>query len=78
MTAILSEVRNPVTSETVPVYQHLVTLINRRTEHEVSFTVETLSDRFCDVMREITHQRVERGLKGYEVFETIDLTCLPF
>ncbi|MBL1176833.1 hypothetical protein [Pantanalinema sp. GBBB05] len=72
-------VQNPILpTESVRVYKHLVTLINRVTEHEVALEIETLSDRFCDVMREIAHQRVMKGLKGYEVFETLDLTELPF
>ncbi|MBL1176844.1 hypothetical protein [Pantanalinema sp. GBBB05] len=72
-------VQNPIApSESVRVYTHLVTLINRVTGDEQALTIETLSDRFCDVMREIAHQRVMKGLKGYEVFETLDLTELPF
>lgn len=55
------------------VYTHLVTLINRRTGDEASFTVETTSDRFADVMREICHLRIMNNLQGYEVFEFLDL-----
>lgn len=57
------------------IFTHIVTLINRRTEDEKSLTIETLSDRFADVMREITYQKVMQDLLGYEVFEILD--CNP-
>lgn len=55
------------------VYRHQVTLVNCRTEEEVSFTVATLSDRFSEVLKAIRTERAAMGLKGcYEIFE-----CLP-
>lgn len=42
------------------VYLHIVTLI------------KTLSDRFADVVREVCHQKVMKGLLGYEIFEVLD------
>lgn len=57
---------------TPQVFTHIVTLIHRSTGREETLTVETLSDRFADVMREITHQKVMHKLQGYEVFEVID------
>lgn len=62
---------------TPQVYTHIITLINRRTRDEKCLTVETLSDRFADVMREITHQKVMQGLQGYEVYEVLP-DYLPF
>ena len=60
-------------------FTHLVTLINRRTENEVSFEVATSTDRFSEVIREISHQKAVRGLKGYELFEAIPLNApCPF
>lgn len=56
----------------VPAFVHIVTLINRRTGHEVGLEITTLSDRFADVMREICHQKVTHKLLGYEVFEVLD------
>ena len=54
------------------VFTHIVTLIHRGTGREEVLTVETLSDRFVDVLREVSHQKAIRGLFGYEVFEAID------
>lgn len=54
-------------------YKHQITLINSHTDHEVSFVVATLSDRFVDVLNAIRAERAALGLKGcYELFE-----CLP-
>lgn len=72
MTTILLEQSAPKT-----VCKHLVTLINRMTGDEVCLTVETASDRFADVVREVACQKVERKLRGYEIFEVLDLNC-PF
>lgn len=58
---------------TPQVYTHLVTLIHRISGREESLMVETTSDRFADVMREITHLKVVNKLQGYEVFEVLDL-----
>jgi len=69
---------NPVLpTEPVQVFTHIVTLLNRRTEDERSLTVETLSDRFADVMREISHLKVVHNLLGYEVYEILDCNT-PF
>lgn len=58
---------------------HLVTLLNRSTGDEQSFKVETSSNRFTDVLREISHQRVMRKLRGYELFEAIPIAePVPF
>lgn len=65
-------------TEPDPMCQFLVTLINGRTGHEVSFEIQTRTDKFTDVMLEINHQKAVRGLKGYTVFECIDLTPCPF
>ncbi|MBW4540694.1 MAG: hypothetical protein KME43_16320 [Myxacorys chilensis ATA2-1-KO14] len=62
---------------TPQIYTHIITLINRRTSDEKCLTVETLSDRFVDVMREITHQKVTQRLQGYEVYEVLP-DYLPF
>lgn len=70
-----------VNSETLPVvkpaYVHIVTLINRKTGDERSLEVVTLTDRFTDVLREISHLRVVRNLRGYEIFEVLDCN-VPF
>jgi cobalamin-dependent methionine synthase I len=55
------------------IFTHIVTLLNRRTGDEKCLTVETLSDRFAEVMREICHLKVMHKLQGYEVFEILDL-----
>jgi hypothetical protein len=55
-----------------PAFVHIVTLINRRTGDEKSFEVVTLTDRFTDVIREVSHLRAVHKLYGYEIFETID------
>lgn len=52
-----------------PVFTHTVTLVNCRTEQETCLTVKTLSDRFCDVMRELQRLKAENRLLGYEVSE---------
>lgn len=57
---------------TPPIYLHIITLIHRATGKEECLHIETLSDRFVDVMREITHQKAIRKLFGYEVFEVLD------
>lgn len=54
------------------VFVHIVTLIHRQTGDEKALEVVTLSDRFVDVMREITHLKVVHKLQGYEVFEVLD------
>jgi len=54
------------------VFTHIVVLLNRKTGHEVELTIETFTDRFTDVLREITWQRAERKLQGYEIWETLD------
>lgn len=59
------------TVPTLPVFTHLVTLVNRRTEQEITLTIETLSDRFCDVLREVSLEKAKRGLFGWELFEAI-------
>ncbi|PZV19174.1 MAG: hypothetical protein DCF22_00470 [Leptolyngbya sp.] len=60
-------------------FVHLVTLIHRQTSEEQSFEVQTVTDRFADVMREIVHQKFMRGLTGFEYFEALPLRCpLPF
>lgn len=62
---------------TLPVYIHIVTLRHLGTGDEQTLQIETTSDRFCDVHREICWQRAERGLLGYQIFETLDLNS-PF
>jgi hypothetical protein len=57
---------------TPTIYIHIVTLINRRTEAEATLTIETTSDRYVEVSREIAHQKAIRKLFGYEVFEVLD------
>jgi hypothetical protein len=52
---------------TPTVFTHIVTLRNRISGDEQTLEIETLSERFVDVMREVCHQRVMRGLIGYEV-----------
>ena len=59
-----------------PVYTHLITLVHP-TKGDESLTVQTFSDRFSDVMREIQRLKSLRGLDGYEVFEILD-TSSPF
>lgn len=59
-----------------PVYTHLITLVHP-TKDDESLTVQTFSDRFSDVMREIQRLKSLRGLGGYEVFEILD-TSSPF
>ncbi len=54
-------------------HTHLITLINRATDDEQSFEVATASDRFCDVVRAVAHEKLIRGLRGYELFEAIAL-----
>lgn len=56
----------------LPIFLHIVTLINRSTGVEVSLEIETFSDRFTDVIREISAQKAIRGLLGYEIFEVLD------
>jgi hypothetical protein len=59
--------------------RHLVTLIHRQTREEKAILVETCTDSFVDVWREICHQRFVLGLKGYEIYETTPLdTPIPF
>jgi len=60
------------TIPTLPLYIHIITLINRQTSEEVSFEVETTSIRFKDVLDAIIWQKVERNLLGYEIFAVID------
>lgn len=57
---------------TLPVYTHIVTLIHRSSGREATLQIETFSDRFVDVMREIAYQKAEQKLFGYEVFEVLD------
>ena len=61
----------------IKVYEYIVTFINRETEQEESLTIRTLSERYVDVSREIAHQKVMRGLVGYELYETLDCNA-PF
>jgi hypothetical protein len=63
---------------TPPVFLHLVTLIKRSTNEEVCLHIETLSDRFVDVMREVAHQKAIHKLFGYEIFEILDCNEPPF
>lgn len=62
---------------TPTIYTHIVTLRHPRTEDERGLTIETTSDRFADVLREIQHQRVMHELFGYEIFEVLDCN-VPF
>jgi hypothetical protein len=57
---------------TPQVFTFIVTLLNRKTDDEQSFKLETLTDSFCAVLNEVHWQRVERGLIGYEIFEVLD------
>jgi hypothetical protein len=59
-----------------PVYTHLVTLVHPIKGDE-SLTVQTYSERFGDVMREIQRLKALNGLQGYEVFETLEINA-PF
>lgn len=56
------------------VFIHIVTLRHLITGDEQSLEVETTSDRFCDVYREICWKRSEQGLLGYQIFEVLDLS----
>lgn len=60
----------PIVAPTV--FTHIVTLRHPRTEDEQCLTIETMSDRFADVLREIQHQRVMHELFGYEILEVLD------
>lgn len=62
----------PTILSTPQIFTHIVTLINRVSGDEKALHVETLSDRFSDVMREVCHLKVMNKLQGYEVFEVID------
>jgi hypothetical protein len=62
---------------TPQVFTFIVTLLNRKTDDEQSFKLETLTDSFCAVLNEVYWQRVERGLIGYEIFEVLDCN-VPF
>lgn len=75
MLTAVSVLETPVATERV--YTHFITLIHRQSGHEIGFEVNTLSDRFTDVMREICVQKVSRGLLGYELFEMLDCN-VPF
>lgn len=55
------------------IYSHYAVLVNDRTREEVSFIVETLSDRFSDVWLEIQIQKEKRGMKGFHLFEALPL-----
>jgi len=58
---------------------HLITLIHRASGDEQSFEVVTPTNRFVDVVRAVTAQKLERGLKGYELYEAIAIEePLPF
>jgi hypothetical protein len=59
-----------------PVFTHLVTLVHPDKGDE-SLTVQTYSERFGDVMREIQRLKALNGLQGYEVFETLEINA-PF
>lgn len=54
------------------VYTHIITLLKRSTGQEATLRIETLSDRFVDVMRELSHQKAMHKLFGYEVWEILD------
>lgn len=56
---------------------HLVTLINRLSGDEKCLAVRTATNRFMDVLRETAHQKAMCGLKGYEIFEALEVTA-PF
>lgn len=57
---------------TLPIFVHIVTLRHPVTGDEQTLEIETTSDRFCDVYREICWKRAERRLLGYQIFETLD------
>jgi hypothetical protein len=59
-------------------FLHIVTLIKRSTGDEVSFKVETESDRFSDVMLAINIHRAAHRLFGYELFEALPCNEPPF
>ncbi len=56
---------------------HLVTLVHHDKGLEASLTVETATDSFSDVWREIHRLKAERRLFGYDVTETMALAA-PF
>jgi hypothetical protein len=60
----------PTVSQSV-VFRHIITLRHPHTEDEQTLIVETPTDRFVDVLREISHQRAIHNLFGYEIHETI-------
>lgn len=75
MTPILADryLENPCLPDSpTRIYLHIVTLINRRTGQEAVINVETLSDRFADVVREVAHLKVMNDLLGYEIYEVLD------
>lgn len=53
---------------------HLITLINRATGEEFLLTTHTATNSFSDVQREVTHQRIARGMQRYEIFEWLEVT----
>lgn len=54
-------------------YTYIVTFRNRATEDEQTVEINTLSDSFLPVLREVQGKRAELGLIGYEIFEVLDL-----
>jgi len=72
-------VRLSISPVTVPsIFIHLVTLVKRSTGDEVLLNIETLSDRFSDVMNEVNYQRSLLKLVGYEYHESLPLNEPPF
>lgn len=73
---MLTQLNRPVSAP--PTSLHIVTLIKRSTGEEISFNVETATDRFSDVMLAITAHRAAHGLVGYEYYESLPLNEPPF
>jgi cobalamin-dependent methionine synthase I len=69
---MLSQTFDIQTLPTPKVFIHIITLLNRQTGDEVSLHIETGSDRFKEVLLELTHQKVMHNLFGYEIFEVLD------
>lgn len=57
---------------------HFYITVKHSTKGEHGFYLDTVSDRFTDVMNAINARRQDLGLFGYRFVESIDLGTLPF
>jgi hypothetical protein len=75
---MLSVTDRPVPLQTeLPLLSHTVTLQHPLTHAEATITVQTVTENFSVVLREIQRVRRERKLFGYEIDEIIDAP-VPF